>query len=203
MSTFEGHKIVTNQINVSELSVILRELRTVIRQGVTGDVVELGCYEGTTSLFLQRELQKTKDRKLFVYDSFAGLPPKINHDLSPAGTQFVAGELRTSKQTLVKHFKHAGLPIPHITKCWFSELDSNLMPESIAFAFLDGDFYDSILDSLRAIWPALSSGAVIVVDDYHTEALPGVKKAIDHWRTTHEFSLSVEASLAIIRPGIR
>ena len=53
------------------------------------------------------------------------------------------------------------------------------MPEKIAFAFLDGDFYESIKDSLRLVIPKMSRDGVIIVHDYTNLALPGVKRAVD------------------------
>jgi hypothetical protein len=41
-------------------------------------------------------------------------------------------------------------------------------------------------------------GAIIVVDDYANEALPGVARAVDEWLRIHGGKLRVEASLAII-----
>jgi O-methyltransferase len=198
MDMVQQYPIVSDQITRSELKVILRELQAALQAGVSGDVVEFGCYVGTTSLFLQRALQGA-NRRLHVYDSFAGLPPKSTQDNSPAGEQFKAGKLATSKTVLINHFKRAHLPLPYIHKAWFDELSTDDLPERIAFAFLDGDFYQSILTSLRLVWSRLSSGAVVVVDDYHTEALPGVRQALDEWAVAHPFTLRVEASLAIVK----
>lgn len=190
--------LVSDQIEYAELAVIIRELERAVSDGVAGDVVELGCYEGTTSLFLQRVLGGT-GRSLHVYDSFQGLPPKTAHDRSPAGNQFVAGELRASKTKLIRHFKHAGLDLPHIHTCWFEDVTTADMPSHIAFAFLDGDFYTSITASLRVITPLLTRGAIIVVDDYQSESLPGARRAVDEWAERHKRDIRTEQSLAIIR----
>lgn len=199
MDLLDRHSIVSDQITRAELRVILRELQKTLDTGVPGDVVELGCYVGTTSLFLQRLLAGT-GRTLHVYDSFAGLPPKTLPDTSPAGEQFKQGELTASKARLVTHFKRAGLPLPVIHKAWFEALLPTDMPERISFAFLDGDFYASILASLTVVWPHLVPGAVVVIDDYQTEALPGVRRAVTEWSRRHTFTLRTEASLAIIIP---
>ncbi len=196
-----GIKLVSAQINERELAVIVRELSLVLDGGVDGDVVELGCYVGTTSLFLQDMLVKRAPHKqLHVYDSFEGLPPKTGQDQSVAGDQFKAGELHASKQELIKHFKHTGLRLPIIHKGWFEQLHDSDMPPKIAFAFLDGDFYTSILASLKLVWPHLQPGAVVLVDDYNTEALPGVRAALDEWSHGRSFALRSEASLAIVKP---
>lgn len=167
---------------------------------VPGDVVELGCYVGTTTLFLQRLLLAYKSPKeLHAYDSFAGLPPKTAFDASPAGEQFKAGELKAPRAEFIKHFRQAGLPLPVMHKAWFSDLAPADLPGEIAFAFLDGDFYDSIHDSLKVIWPKLQLGAIVIIDDYQSEALPGAKRAVDEWLVTHPARLQVTASLAIVR----
>jgi O-methyltransferase len=52
------------------------------------------------------------------------------------------------------------------------------VPRPIAFAFLDNDFYESIMCSLRLVWPQLSPGAVVVIDDYQRSTLPEVERAV-------------------------
>jgi len=201
MDLLRNHPIITEQVTRAELIKILSSLEDVLKRDVSGDVVELGCYVGTTTLFLQRLLlQHNSGKALHAYDSFAGLPPKTAEDASPVGEQFQAGELKAPKQEFVKHFKQAGLPLPIIHKAWFGNLTLDDMPDRIAFAFLDGDFYDSIRDSLKLVWPRLTEGAIIIVDDYQSESLPGAKRAVDEWLITHPARLQVVASsLAIIR----
>ena len=194
------YPLISDQIEYPELAVIIRELSQVIDSRVPGAVVELGCYTGTTSLFIQRVLQQENTGRSFhAYDSFEGLPPKVSQDLSPAGEQFKAGELTASKQQFIKHFKHAGLPMPVIHKAWFERLSTADMPEQIAFAFLDGDFYTSIQSSLAVITPLLAPGASIIVDDYQSEALPGARRATDEWAEKLGYSVRPEQSLAVIR----
>ena len=195
----DNFPIVSDQMGKEELRVIVRELQKVL--GVRGDVVEFGCYVGTTSLFLQRTLTDV-DKKLHVYDSFAGLPQKTGQDQSPSGEQFKQGELAATKAQLITNFKRAHLPLPVIHKGWFADVAPQDLPDTICFAYLDGDFYDSILDSLRLVWPKLQPGATVIVDDYRHEALPGTQKAVDHWLATHKARLQIEASLAILKPTI-
>lgn len=195
------YPIITDQIEMAELRVILTELDKVQSRQVRGDVVEFGCYAGTTSLFLTRLL--SSGRTLHVYDSFEGLPEKSKADESPAGMQFKKGELEISKRTFVQNFRRARLDLPHVHKGWFADLKPNDIPDQIAFAFLDGDYYESIRMPLEHIWPRLSPGATVVVDDYQNEALPGASRAVDEWLKTHPARLQVQASLAIIRPALQ
>jgi O-methyltransferase len=201
MDLLKNYPIISDQVTREELRQILELFEKALKNNVQGDVVELGCYVGTTTLFLRRLLLAYKsDKILHAYDSFEGLPPKTAEDASPAGEQFKAGELHAQRSAFVKHFKQAGLPLPVMHKAWFSELTPDDMPEKIAFAFLDGDFYGSIRDSLKLVWPRLAEGAIVVVDDYQSEALPGAKRAVDEWIRTHPARLQVAYSLAILRP---
>lgn len=88
--------------------------------------------------------------------------------------------------------------LPKVTKAWFNELDESRVPEKISFAFLDGDYYYSILDPLKLIWPKLERGAIIVVDDYGNHSLPGASKAVDEWCDRYNILKKVESSLAIL-----
>lgn len=167
-----------DQVSAKETERILELARECL--GVEGDYVELGCYKGDTSLLLA-EVLKTSGKKLWIYDSFEGLPEKSKEDESVLGADFRSGELLVTKREVKERFLRAGLPVPVIKKAWFSELTSNDLPEKIAFAFLDGDFYESIKCSLELVEPRMVDGGVIVVHDYTNLALPGVKKAVDEW----------------------
>ena len=86
-----------------------------------------------------------------------------------------------------------------VHKGWFSDLHDDDVPEGIHFAFLDGDYYGSIHDSLKLIEKKLAPGAVVVVDDYANEALPGAAHAVDEWRAQQPRSFRVQSSLAVLR----
>lgn len=173
------YPIVSEQIEMEELRVLLQELDRILDSGVDGDIVEFGCYVGTTSLFLQRLLvTKGSTKKLWVYDSFDGLPEKTKEDESPLGTDFKRGELRSTKAEFVHNFRKAQLPLPIITKKWFHEIEDNELPEEICFAFLDGDYYKSIRASLSLSVPRMKSGGAMVIDDFDNPALPGASRAV-------------------------
>ncbi len=193
------HRLISDQVDEREVEIILDTLDTVLTAQVPGEVTEFGCYVGTTALFLQRRLIADRPvRTLHVYDSFEGLPAKTAADASPAGSAFRPGALKAGKADLIRSFRQAGLPRPQIHKAWFGDLTPADLPPAIAFAFLDGDYYQSILDSLRLIWPRLSPGSRVVIDDYASEALPGVAKAVNNWLKDHPAGFRTEASLAIL-----
>jgi len=194
------YPIISDQVDAKELGVLLRELEKVLQSGAAGNIVEFGCYVGTTSLFIRRLLDAYKFTGEFhVYDSFAGLPEKTQLDASAAGEQFKAGELLAPRKTFIQNFKRAGLQLPVIHKGWFADFTPDDVPESIIFAFFDGDFYESIVDSFRVCDGKFQKTATIIVDDYANEALPGAARAVDKWLANNRQCMSrTESSLAII-----
>lgn len=178
-----------DQVGEQETSKILELARACLE--VDGDFVELGCYKGDTSLLLAELLSEIPAihprKKLWLYDSFAGLPEKTNQDHSVLGENFQKGELLVTKREVKARFLRANLPLPIIKKAWFSDLTPEDLPTKIAFAFLDGDFYESIKESLKLVAPEMSEQGVLVVHDYTNPALPGVKKAVDEWRQNNNY----------------
>jgi O-methyltransferase len=195
---------VTDQLSSDEIKTICATLRAIIEKGVEGDVVEFGCYEGGSAVAMQ-ELLKIYDypKQLWLYDSFAGLPEKTAEDESVRGAQFQRGELKASKARLQRNFIKRDVRLAHVVAGWFFELDPEDLPDQIAFAFLDGDYYESIMDSLKLIWPKLTAGSVVLIDDYQNAALPGVKKAIDEWADRYDLPVKIDKTIAIFTLGDR
>lgn len=196
-----------DQVSVEETKKILEVARDSLE--VEGDFVELGCYKGDTSLLLAEVLrdfntkpvEKTVEnfvKKLWIYDSFEGLPEKSTADDSMLGQDFKSGELLVTKREVKERFLRAGLPVPIIKKAWFKNLDGADFPNKIAFAFLDGDFYESIKDSLKLIENRMVQEGVVLVHDYSNPALPGVMKAVDEWLKNKNYKSEQYESLIII-----
>ena len=190
-----------SQVSSAETAILISLLQQVLAKNIAGDVVELGCYKGDTSILFQRELQKT-DKTLWLYDSFAGLPEKTREDSSAAGDQFKSGELFVTKREVIEKFKRQSLPLPKIKKAFFEDLDPiSDLPNKICFAFLDGDLYTSIKTSLSLIESKMQPGSIIVVHDYNNPELPGSARAVDEWFKNHPgkySSFQVKETLAII-----
>ncbi|MBR1795812.1 MAG: TylF/MycF/NovP-related O-methyltransferase [Candidatus Saccharibacteria bacterium] len=180
---------------------------------VEGDFVELGCYRGDTSVQLERLLEKhgfigkhlengeyqPPEKRLFIYDSFEGLPRRVQQDGSAAGTEFKEGELLVTKREVVEKFKRFGLKLPIIKKGFFENLDpATDLPAKISFAFLDGDLYTSIRTSLKLVTPKLAKGATLIIHDYNNPQLQGVAKAVDEWRNSRDFQIFETCAIIMI-----
>jgi O-methyltransferase len=174
----------SNMINIEQSVDIYFLLSQIILLKIPGDVVELGCYDGITSIIMQKTLDQFNSAKcIHVYDSFEGLPKQVKED---KGSIFIQGDMRVNKYKLIKNYIKYHTKLPEIHKGWFRDTLPQGLPNKICFAHLDGDFYTSILESLTYVYPKLAKGAIVVIDDYcdpkiHNvnNILPGVKKACD------------------------
>jgi O-methyltransferase len=169
------------------LAVLKEELESVAAAGTPGPVVEIGCYRGAMALWMRAVLDAVGegDRLIHVYDSFRGLPEPGLHDIA----ELPMGELVASADEVIANHVRWDKRAPIIHAGWFADTLPTGLPEPIAFAYLDGDLYESILTSLKYSVPRLAPGAVLVVDDYADTAVnpkawtgaPGVKKACDDY----------------------
>lgn len=170
--------IYSGMVSENHIRVILTNLKKVLDSEVEGDIVELGCNVGTTSLFIRKLLDHYKSgRKFHVYDSFEGLPEGNMKDKSFSKFQYKKGECRTDEKVFINNFKVARLELPKIHKGWFGKIPNKEYPKKIAFAFFDGDFYDSILDSFEKVYYKMVKNSRITIHDYQWKTLPGVEKA--------------------------
>ncbi|MFN7976724.1 MAG: TylF/MycF/NovP-related O-methyltransferase [Vicinamibacterales bacterium] len=164
-------------------------LRAVLAAAVPGEVAELGCHEGLTAALLQHTIDETGGgRQLHVFDSFEGLPPPTAEDARGEAPVTRAGELAVAEARLHETFARFGLRPPVVHKGWFDQTLHDL-PDALAFVHLDADLYASTATALAAVYPRLSRGAIVVLDDYHDpdevpcrwSLFPGVKRAADEF----------------------
>jgi O-methyltransferase len=171
-----GREILLNDLigtTISEAIYILQSLHQSLC--VLGDICEFGVAQGATSRLLAAEIMPLGDRKLWLFDSFEGLPAptsedKLIHDIFKLGTMDRYAGTMASPETLVLE-KLAGINFPtertKIKKGWIKDTArSGELPARIAFAYLDFDFYEPIKDALAFIDPRMPIGGGIVVDDY-------------------------------------
>ena len=173
---FRNKQVDSSIINQDQVKKLVEYLLDAIENNIDGDVVELGCYVGESSKYLMKTLIDTNsDKKLYVYDSFEGLPDLSKWEIN---TGWKPRTLVTSEDVLTSNFIENNLPTPIITKGWFCDIPEDRLPEKISFAFLDGDFYDSIYDSLVKVYDRVVDGGYIFFHDYKRNDLPGVEAAI-------------------------
>lgn len=178
------NQIISGMILLPQMKIILEAFKSTIERNVPGEVVELGCNMGTMSLFLARVLRDAgSNKKLFLYDSFIGLPGKKEQDVNESGEgkEFVPGWMAVDRNVVEENFVKNNLELPRITKGWFKEIPDDEYPNPISFAFFDGDFYDSIMDSFNKVYSKVAEGGIICVHDCGLPSLPGVEIACNEF----------------------
>lgn len=144
-------------------------------QHVYGDVCEFGTHKGCTAALLASLTKK----KMWLYDSFEGLDePGPNDGKHP---HYARGSMRVPSCDCEERFDNLGLDKPTIVINEVKYLTFADLPPGIAFVHCDLDLYEPTKKVLQLVWPFMSTGAVMVLDDYGHPDLPGVKKAVDEF----------------------
>jgi hypothetical protein len=163
-----------------------------------GDVCEFGVAQGATSALLAGELTATS-KKLWLYDSFKGLPAPAEKDVL-LDDIFSLGKMSRYEGTMCygpaemrKRVEAAAFPAErlHVIEGFISP--ESRMPDKICFAYVDFDFYEPIATALRLIDARMGSGGAIVIDDYGFFSA-GAASAVD------EFLAARGEAYDVVRP---
>ena len=160
---------------------IIERLDHVLQQQQPGDVIECGIFQGVTSILMAKLMDiRQSDKKLFLFDSFQGLPePDRRVD---ASLRFQKGAWTANRKDVEALLaKHNVLQRCVIFEGWFSETLPKLnADQQFCFAYIDADLYASTVDCLKHIWKRMDLNTCAVFDDYHHPS-GGVRKALDEW----------------------
>lgn len=179
----------SGMISYQEAVVLCSALREALMIGIPGDVVELGCGGGTSSVYLRRTLDISQHlyRNLVCYDSFEGvgdlseqdydpLLPWQEHSAKPFPNGYMKkGDCASPVEALTSRFNTRGLDLPEIVA---GDITHAEFPPLISFAFLDMDLYQPTLHGLKALSDRLNAGATVLVHDFEGTYTPGIEQAI-------------------------
>jgi O-methyltransferase len=182
----------TGMLNIEEGINIWHLLNQVLLLDIPGEVVELGCYNGHTAALLGRTLEDFgSSKRLCLFDSFSGQPAPTPED---GASPFREGSLVVPQDSIARTFAGFGVKyVPEVFAGWFKDTLPEHLPDKIAFAHIDCDFYAPVLECLENIYPRLSKGAVVVVDDYydpdlHPKIMEGYNTNVYHKNNGRKFS---------------
>jgi O-methyltransferase len=168
-----------------------------------GDVCEFGACQGATSALLAAEILSLPERKLWLFDSFEGLPApgpedKLINDIFSLGSMSrYAGQMASPEAEVRDRLRLIGFPEirTKVKKGWVKEtINGADVPERVAFAYVDLDFYDPIKEALDFLDGRMQVGARIVVDDYGFFSA-GAQLAVDQFVARKQGSFQLEAPL--------
>ncbi|MCC1480603.1 TylF/MycF family methyltransferase [Roseibaca sp. Y0-43] len=160
-----------------------------IERGIPGDFIETGVWRGGACIYMRAILKAYGDteRKVWVADSFAGLPPPDTsvHSYDKGDRHYKVPVLAVSLEEVQNNFRVYGLLDDQVQflKGWFSETLPTAPIDKLAVLRLDGDMYDSTMDAMKALYHKVSIGGTVIVDDYH--AVPACRKAVHDFLETH------------------
>ena len=155
---------------------------------IPGDFIETGVWRGGSCIFMSAILRAygITDRDVYVCDSFEGLPPPKEHEypVDRGDTHHTAPFLAVGLEQVQTNFEGYDLLTSQVkfVKGWFSDTLPGLEVEKLALLRLDGDMYESTIVALENLYPKLSVGGYVIVDDY---GLPNCRRAIADYREFH------------------
>lgn len=168
-------------------------IRTVVDESIPGDLIETGVWRGGVTIFMRMLLETlgVNDRIVWVADSFRGLPRPDKTRFPRERAAFDSPEmaqldyLKANAADVASSFAAFGLLDDQVRflEGWFADTLPSAPIDKLAVLRLDGDFYESTLVALSALYDKVSSGGYVVVDDYG-EDWTHCREAVDEFRRT-------------------
>lgn len=163
----------------------------VLKNNIRGDFIEAGVWRGGACIFMKGILEAfgVKDRKIFVADSFAGLPkPDRAEDENEVGSRYHTYKfLVASLEEVRGNFEKYDLLDDGVIflKGWFKDTLNDPRIEKLALIRLDGDMYGSTMDVMSHLYPKLSKGGYCIIDDWN---LPDARRAVFDYLKENNFA---------------
>jgi O-methyltransferase len=165
----------------------------VVEQDVEGAFVECGVWRGGSVMAMALTLLRlgVEERDLYLFDTFAGMPPPGDRDEpSPYDGYSIHrrrwGALyRLPPESVRAAVESTGYPrdrihvVPGLVEATLPEH----APERVALLRMDTDWYGSTRHQLEHLYPRLSVEGVLIVDDYGHYA--GARRAVDEYFAEH------------------
>lgn len=185
---------------VERIEAVISATRYVVENGIEGDFVESGVWMGGSVMAAARTLVElgSTDRDLYLYDTYEGLPPPgvqdaiIGSDKS-AEEIFAAKNAKSGDKPFLEapieivraNLQRTGYPMDrvHLVKGLVEDTIPHTAPERIALLRLDTDWYSSTKVEMDTLFPRLTAGGILIVDDYGY--LEGPRKAVDEHLATY------------------
>jgi O-methyltransferase len=176
-------------VGLRRLENLRRCISEILANGVPGDLLEAGTWRGGAAIFMRGALEAHGDisRTVWVADSFQGVPAP-DPDRYPADAEETFHswpQLAVPLERVKANFAKYGLLDDRVRflEGWFKDTLPGAPVERLALLRVDGDLYESTVDTLRPLYPKVSPGGFIVIDDYG--CVPACKRAVDEFRHEH------------------
>jgi O-methyltransferase len=180
--------------SVERMYALYQATRYIVRSAVPGAIVECGVWRGGSMMMSALTLQQmgVAEQQLYMYDTYAGMVEPGNRD----GVEANRGWRRRQRQSdndwcyapleeVRKNMAATRYPAHQIRFIEGKVEDTipQIIPEQIALLRLDTDWYSSTHHELRHLFPRLSPGGVLLIDDYGHWS--GARDAVNEYLETH------------------
>lgn len=175
-------------VGVRRLDNIQACVEDVIVHDVPGDLIETGVWRGGSTIFMRAILmaREVSNRAVWVADSFQGLPPPDPSTYpTDAGSKWHKYKpIQVSLEEVKANFRRYDMLDDQVkfVKGWFKDTLPSLRGQAWAVIRLDGDMYSSTMEALENLYPGLSPGGYLIVDDY---SIPECRQAVHDYRNAN------------------
>jgi len=192
----ERDKAIVSYVARNELTMVSEErlfatvmaCRHVCQSRLPGDFVECGVWRGGNALIAADVFSRlSPERKVYLFDTFAGMTPPTASDVSRTGMAGEEGWCNASLDEVRASFAARGLAANAVFVAGDvgeTLRDPRNLPARIGVLRLDTDWYESTKLELEVLYPLLQPGGVLMVDDYGF--WQGARKAVDEYFSAHD-----------------
>jgi O-methyltransferase len=160
---------------------------------IPGGVMETGVWRGGSMIFAAGFMKAHQmDRKIYVADSFEGLPqPDEAYPLDAGDLHHKFSYLGVDLETVKANFKKYGLLNENVifVEGFFEDSLPNVEVDQLSVLRLDGDMYSSTMQVLQTMYSRVSQGGFVIIDDY---SLHGCREAVHDYLNANGLSPVLE-----------
>ncbi len=173
-------------IGIDRLNNIQNCIQDTILNNVPGDLMETGVWRGGATIFMRAVLRAygINDKIVWAADSFEGLPKpdEIKYPADEGYNYHQFNELKVSLDDVKNNFAKYGLLDNQVQflKGWFKDTLPTAPIKKLSILRLDGDLYESTMDALVNLYPKVSIGGYVIVDDYGW--IEACRRAVEDYR---------------------
>jgi O-methyltransferase len=141
-----------------------------------GAIVEVGVWRGGSGCLLALAAPEVP---VYLADTFTGIVKA-----GPKDTRYVGGEHAETSEQVVRDLldKNSVANARILTGIFPEETGSKITEDTISLLHIDVDVYQSGKDSVEWAIPRMTSGSIIVFDDYSQEGCDGITRLVHELR---------------------